>query len=231
MHFFFTWSILFLLLWEVPLIPPSHATPPPEFSHLSEGTIYWKSPHPPLATGLLNPRYWYTLWDEAHQSPYFLFTAKSCPSCPEPDKENQVLLFGASGQPIPFVHPGKVFDSDSPQLLLHSRFFYGQCLLKHPDGSPRADQRSFIVVFQEEKIDGRRPLQKSTLIAESGPGYLKERLWDRKLPPLNQTLGLVKKKVCFELPGKDRVRSSLKITDRKIFEQNHSKNSSLKPYE
>ncbi len=173
-----------------------------QFDHLEENTVFFKTipadapQPPPLKTKLFELSYLGAL-QPAESLPYFFFGGKNCQNCSE-DRAIYVLQ-PSSSKPQTFVYPGKIFETKSRELLLESRAFYGQCL-------PKRDP--VFVIFQREKIDRRKFLQSSVLIVEPSLHLLEENLLERHLPSIQPTLQRVKKKVCFEIEGRNRIMQS-----------------------
>jgi hypothetical protein len=137
-------------------------------------------------------------------TPYFLFSGKPCEKCPN-DKALLLLRppVGSNvAQLTSFVYPGKLFESRSKALALESRAFFGRCLPGRHD---------VYVVFQKERVDRRRRLQESVMVAEAEAQHLNEQLIERHLPRLDTTLRLVRKKACHEVEGRNRVSSPIPL--------------------
>lgn len=133
--------------------------------------------------------------------PYFLFTGKPCADCIQ---DSFVYLIQPSAEaktyPSPmmtFVHPGRILDSKDRSLLLESRAFFGRCLANVPS--------DVYVVFQKERIDRRRGLQSSVFMAQPTKDKVSEKLIEKRLPSMNETLRRVKRKECREIDGRYRV--------------------------
>lgn len=131
---------------------------------------------------------------------FSLVSAKPCKDC---SHERAIFLLPPrtpTSRYTLFVYPGKVTDPKNHQVILESRSFYGRCLTATEDA---------YVVFQKERVDKRKGPQSSVFIATpsmvSGSPVIAEKLLERKLPNLKNTLKHVKEKRCFEIPGRNRV--------------------------
>jgi len=183
------------------------------FDHLEQDTVFFKapegaSPPKPLKTNLFDLNYLGTLQGPEGDWPYFLFTAKPCQNCL--DDRAIYALRPLNEKPSSYVFPGRVIDSKKRVLVFVSQAFFGKCLLK---------KGNVFVIFQKEKIDRRRSLQPSVLIAEPAQDHLQETLLERHFPAIKTTLQFVKKGVCHEVPGRNRMTLNVHF-------DLHSKNSS-----
>jgi len=120
--------------------------------------------------------------------------ARACRSCEASNTSLYLQRIDGKGKATSFVFPGRITDPKKGALVYDGRLFYGHCL---------PSVKSGVVTHQREVVD-RRGVQKSVLIAEPGPQYVYEVLLERKLPNVNTTLDLVKRKVCMEIPGRNR---------------------------
>lgn len=134
-------------------------------------------------------------------SPWWVVKAKPCSNC---SSEPFVWLIpsaaansGNSIRPFRFVSPGRVLDPKTRNVLLDSRSFYGNCLREPSD--------DVYVVFQREKLDRKSRLWKSVYIAEPAGTGIREKLIERRLPPLEVTLQKVRQKKCFEISTRNRM--------------------------
>ena len=196
-------SIYFSLLLAISVLSLNQRTAlaasdtAPDFERIEESTIHFKKSDPStpakaIKTDLFDLKYLGTL------KPYFFFSAKPCKSCLH---DVAIYSYKASGgRPTAFVHPGKIFEPKTRALVLESRAFLGHCLTKTPG--------PVYVVFQKERIDRKRGMQPSVLIAEPGPDHLSEKLIEKHLPQLKDTLRWVKQKVCQEINGRNRLMLS-----------------------
>jgi hypothetical protein len=62
-----------------------------------------------------------------------------------------------------------------------------------------------------ERVDRRRQMQPSILVAEAGKDHLEDTLLEKRGPSLKKILQLVKKRVCSEIPGETRIAENQKI--------------------
>jgi hypothetical protein len=163
-----------------------------------------------LKTDVPSPAYIAILTDPESSAQYVLYEGKACPSCDVNNTSLYLQRVDGKGKTTSFVPPGKIMDPKKGALVYDGRLFYGHCLPSVKQG---------VVVHQRESVD-RRGIQKSVLIAEPGPQYVYEVLLDRKLPSLNTTLDLVKRKVCTEIVGKTRtvLRKPLNLNPKKGLE-------------
>lgn len=190
----------------VPSSAPSTApTAPPtalEYDRTEDTTIYFKAPPgtpvpPPLKTELYDLVYLGVLRPSPSTppaQPYFLFTGRPCKNCIQDVGVYAIRPTG--GRPTTYVHPGKILDSKTGAVVLESRAFFGRCLTRQSGTQ--------YLVFQKERVDRRNRLQISVLIAEPGSDHMNERLIERHLPRLEETLRLVKSKACHEITGRNR---------------------------
>lgn len=136
--------------------------------------------------GLLRPR-------SGH--PFLLLSASPCKNC---EKQKFLQLIKTTGESkLTFVYPGKIRSSRG-RILMDSRAFYGNCL---------PDRSDVYVVFQKERVDRRRYLQRSVFIAEVTETGVKESLIARRRPQIKDTLRRVKQKKCTEIKGFNRQTS------------------------
>lgn len=129
--------------------------------------------------------------------PWFLVSGRQCEDCS--NRESFLLLLKPSptAKTVQLVYPGKILDAKTKAVVLESRAFHGRCLSR-VDGD-------VYVVFQKERVDRRNRMQSSVFVAEPGSDRVDERLIERNLPKLDDTLRFVRKKTCFEIDGRHRV--------------------------
>jgi hypothetical protein len=138
-------------------------------------------------------------------NPYFLLAGSPCRDCVQ-DRSIYVIRPNATGKGATrtsFVYPGKIVDTKSGVVLVESRSFYGKCLTGKGD---------VYVAFQKERIPRKRrgiSTQLSVFVAEAGPDRIYEKLHDRGLPRIEQTLRQVRAKSCFEISGRQRATKPL----------------------
>ncbi len=147
-----------------------------------------------LKTEAPAPAFISILTDPESGTAYTLFEARACRNCESANTSLFLQRIDGKGKPTSFVYPGRIMDPKKNSLVYDGRLFYGHCLPSVKAG---------VVTHQREIVD-RRGAQKSVLIAEPGPQYVYEVLLERKLPSVNTTLDLVKRKVCMEIPGRNR---------------------------
>lgn len=159
-----------------------------------------------LKTESPSPIYIALLTDPESNTPYILYEGRSCASCESTNTSLFLQRLDGKGKTSSHVYPGRITDPKKG-LVYEGRVFYGNCLPKVKAG---------LVAHQRESVD-RRGMQKSVLIAEPGPQYVYEVLLERRLPNVKTTLDLVKRKVCFEIPGRSRssLRRPLNLTPKK----------------
>ncbi len=160
-----------------------------------------------LKTDVPSPLYISVLTDPESGTPYALYEGKSCANCDPANTSVFLQRLDGKGKVTSFVYPGRITDPKKGALVFEGRLFYGNCLPNVKQG---------VVSHQREIVD-RRGMQRSVVIAEPGPQYAYEVLMERRLPNVKTTLALVKKKSCFEIPGKSRtvLRKPLDLTPRK----------------
>lgn len=141
-----------------------------------------------------SPSFVTVLTDPESGTAYALFEARACRTCEAANTSLYLQRIDGKGKATSFVFPGRITDPKKGALVYDGRLFYGHCLPSVKAG---------VVTHQREVVD-RRGVQKSVLIAEPGPQYVYEVLLERKLPNVNTTLDLVKRKVCMEIPGRNR---------------------------
>jgi hypothetical protein len=140
-------------------------------------------------------------------SPYFLLAGSPCKDCVQ-DRSIYVVRPGVPSSQSPqsqmtFTYPGRIVDAKTGVVLVDSRAFYGKCLTGRGD---------VYVSFQKERIPRKRrgiSTQLSVFVAEAGPDRIYEKLIDRGLPRIDQTLRMVRSKSCFEISGRHRVTKPL----------------------
>lgn len=159
-----------------------------------------------LKTEAPAPTFISVITDPESGTAYALFEARACRTC-EPSNTSLFLQrIDGKGKATSFVYPGRITDPKKGSLVYDGRLFYGNCLPSVKAG---------IVTHQRETVD-RRGTQRSVLIAEPGPQYVYEVLLERKLPSVKTTLELVKRKVCMEIPGRNRsvLKKALDLTPK-----------------
>ncbi len=164
---------------------------------VENGTLYFKAGSPqgtipkPIKTGLHDLKVLGSISDE-HAS-YLVATARPCLDCP---MDTAVYLIRTEGGKLhPFVFPGKVLDPKNGRLLLHARAFFGRCM--------KGEGEAY-VVHQKETVDRKKHMQTSLFIAKPGRDFLQERMIERRVPPVESILRMVKSKQCFEIAGRNR---------------------------
>jgi hypothetical protein len=184
-----------------------------DLDRVEDGTLYFrtadgKAVPKPVKTDLHDLKYLGPLRDPAGRSPasfnggetpspsqtYFLFSGRPCKDCLQ--DSNIYAIRASGGKPFSFVYPGKIVDTKTGAPVLESRAFFGRCIYRNPNPT--------YVVFQKERVDRRNGLQPSVFIATPGEDHLSERLIERNLPRIQDTLKLVKAKVCQEIDGRNR---------------------------
>ena len=186
--------------------PPALAnlTPDPttfERADETNGTLIFgappgMTPPHPLKTGLVDVKYLGVI-RPPEGAPYFLLSAKPCKTCA--DEPAVFAVRPNDRKPTTFVYPGKILDPKSRALLLESRAFFGKCLPARGE---------VYVIFQQERVDRRSKLQASVLVEEAAKDHLNETLLDRHTPRLQTTLQQVKRKLCHEVEGRNRLMLS-----------------------
>lgn len=136
--------------------------------------------------------------------PWFWFAARPCQDCLQ--DLGIYAIRPAPGKPDAYVYPGKIIEPKSGNVVLESRAFIGRCLYSRKE--------PVYVVFQKERVDRRRGLQSSVLVVEAGKDHLEEKLIERRLPRVQDTLKLVKAKKCREIEGRNRRMLSKSIDAR-----------------
>ena len=172
------------------------------FDRVEDQTLFFKTPEgtpsvAPLKTKIFDLSYLGEL-RPSQGAPYFLLSGRPCDDCLD-DKTVYAFRPGIQygiQKPNAFVYPGKILDPKSRALLFESRAFFGKCLTGKND---------VYVLFQKEKVDKRPRLQTSVFFAEAKMDSLSENLLERKLPNIQNTLRLVKKKSCKEISGRNRL--------------------------
>jgi hypothetical protein len=159
-----------------------------------------------LKTDTAGPTFIAVLVDPESNNPYVLFEGKTCAACEASNVSLFLQRLDGKGKVTSYVYPGRITDPKKG-LVYEGRVFYGNCLPKVKAG---------LVAHQREGVD-RHGMQKSVLIAEPGPQYVYEVLLERRLPNVKTTLDLMKRKVCFEIPGRSRsvLRKPLNLTPQK----------------
>lgn len=147
-----------------------------------------------LKTDVPSPSFISLLTDPESGTPYVFFEARACRTCEPTNTSLFLQRLDGKGKATSFVYPGRITDPKKGALVYDGRLFYGNCLPSVKAG---------VVTHQRENVD-RRGTQTSVLIAEPGPQYVYEVLLERKLPSVKTTLELVKRKVCMEIPGRNR---------------------------
>lgn len=194
--------------------PPTRAAPSidwgdVDFDRLEGGLIHFrakagKTAPPALQTNLFELAYQGTIRGDTSVPSYFVFTGKSCDNCPE--EKAVYIVRGTGGRVDRFVFPGKIIDPKTRAPLVETRAFVGKCLHRVPG--------EVYVVFQKERIDRRRYLQASLFVARPGESHLDEKLIERRLPNIAETLRWVKGKKCHEIEGRNRLMLSKPINLR-----------------
>jgi hypothetical protein len=187
-------------------LPGKDPAPMPRIEKISldrieESTVFFKAPEgtpapAPLKTKIFDLSYIGQLTPQGGL-PYFLVSGKPCSDCM--DDKTIYALRPNSEKPNSFVYPGKILDPKTRALLFESRAFFGKCMNSKGD---------VYMVFQRERVDRKHALQSSVYIAEAGRDSLLENLMERRMPSINATLKLVRKKTCQEISGRNRLMLS-----------------------
>ena len=194
------------------------AAPPLAFDRVEGGTIFFHAPEgaqppKPLKLAYFDLKFLKILVPElpTTNNPYVLFSAKPCENCQQ-ETALYLLRVNSTGKPMQFVYPGRIVDPKTKQTLTDSRAFYGHCLSGKGFGNG-----DVYVAFQQDRVDRKSSLQPSVFIAEVGNDFVHERLIEKGLPKLANTLRLVKSKVCMEISGHNRVmlNKPLDLTPRR----------------
>jgi len=142
---------------------------------------------------------------------YALVAGRPCRDCQNDRVVSMVKPDGT--QKSQFVFPGKILDPKNRQTLHESRAFFGKCL--NTASLPEGD---VYVMFQKDRGERRRGLQPSVFVARPGDEFIQERLIERRLPRLDRTLKLVKRRTCQEIPGQTRLmmRQRIDVTPKRL---------------
>ena len=179
------------------LIPFNHPRAATQFTKADSNSFYFNKDGQEikLVTPFKSPQFLGVL-DDGTVAPYSLYLAQACTQCPvDPPSVYMQKIEGQNNKPFQFVYPGKITDTKKGQIVFDSRAFYGECI---------KGVKSAYVSFQKEIVDRRRGLQRSVFVAKPGDQKPQEKLMERGLPAVETALQLVKKKVCFEIPPKNR---------------------------
>ncbi len=172
------------------------ASTPLEFDHVEDGLVFLKGDAPkPITTGLHELRYLGSIrGTEAAAQPFFLFAGRPCVGCAT---DPAIYAIRPAGKTATFVTPGRILEPRSRALMLESRGFFGSCV---------PGMGEVLVMFQKERVDRKRKLQSSVFVAEAtADDHLREKLLERKLPRLEDTLKRVRAKKCHELESRNRL--------------------------
>jgi hypothetical protein len=179
-----------------------------EFDRIQNSSLILKSPRGDVTTyktELLDASYVGTLLTKAASSPYILLAAKPVSSDKHLSSERSLYLLRPQTEnkltQSQLVFPGKIVDPKSQGAILESRAFFGRCLPEW-NTAQKGDQ---YIAFHRERVDRRRGLQQSVLVIEVGPEGLIEKLHERNLPRLSDTLKPVNLKLCKEIEGRNRL--------------------------
>ncbi len=181
-----------------------------DFDRIEGSTVFFKGAPAgqtvtPLKSNLFDLHYLGSLKSSKGENGHFVFSAKPCENCPQ-DSAIYVLKPGGV-KTASFVYPGKIIDAKRGGVVMESRAFLGKCLRSHPG--------DVYIVFQKERVDRKKRAQTSVFVAnpDEAPraantsvqvSTLDEKFYERNLPRLDQTLGLVRSKICREIPGRNR---------------------------
>jgi hypothetical protein len=176
-----------------------------EFNRSENGTLYFDVPSGEKVSGSLPAEIHDTellgrLEPSDGSIPYFLLAGRPCSDCLRDRALFMVRPAAANGpltKPTSFTYPGKLLDPKKRELVFESRAFFGNCLKNRKE--------DLLVIFQKERVDRRDSLQASVFIAEPGKDRVVEILLESRLPRLNDTLQLVKRKTCREISGRNRM--------------------------
>jgi len=175
-----------------------------EFNRAEEGKIYFDVPAGEdaasfIPAGIHEAEFIGKLSPLEGGIPYFLIAGKPCADCLR-DRSIYIVrptsTHSPAGRPVVLTYPGKILDSKTRALFSESQAFFGQCV--------KGKKESVLIIFQRERVDRRHHLQASVFIAEPGKDHLTETLLERRMPKLNETLQLVKKKSCQQIAGRNR---------------------------
>lgn len=205
-----TWMAL-LGLWATVAV----AAPDPSLSldRIDGNTLIFQSGKP-LKTNLFELKFLGVL-RESGEPPFLVISGRNCKDC---STELQVHLVRRDGELTQtFVHPGKVTDPKTGNILLESRAFFGKCL---------PGQAESYVVLQKELIEKKRrgarirTTETSLFTAQPEAGRLSEKLTElRSVGSMTsrqrEVLRQVKANRCTEVPGTSRL-ATLKPFDVKV---------------
>lgn len=163
-----------------------------------EGQTVYLSGQPPFKLDLFNIKLLGTLKASDHEVPYLLLSAKPCDNCS--NESSIYLVHPGMKKPFMYVYPGKIIEGKTGTLLLESRAFFGRCLNSHSE--------DVLVFFQKERIDKKKNLQNSVLIAQPGHEHVHEQLMERSFPKLPKTVQLVRARQCKEIDGRNRLMAA-----------------------
>lgn len=186
----------------------AHASGAPayEIERIEGSTIRFKplpgnaQPPAPLVTefedisslGLLRP-------EEAGE-PHLILSVRKCQGCA--DDRQLALVKQGGGKPIFFVYPGRLIDSSTRTVLMNSRAFFGRCL-----GRKARIPGEALVIFQSERIERKRrgiETRSSVYLVDVTENGLREKLLERRLPRIEETLKQVRRGECREISGRNR---------------------------
>ncbi|OFZ80826.1 MAG: hypothetical protein A2583_01585 [Bdellovibrionales bacterium RIFOXYD1_FULL_53_11] len=187
-------------LAAAPLAAPTAVPAPaePGLERIENTTLYFKGGPPeikPLDTKLQELKFFAFLRTPDKKIWYALVSGRPCTDCIQ--EKHLYLIRSDRGKVTQLVYPGRILEPKTRQVVYDSRAFFGRCM-------PPADEEVYIV-FQKERVDRRRSLQASVLVAMPGTDMIHEKLIERRLPNINHTLARVKRKQCWEIEGRNRL--------------------------
>gem|GEM_PF-4885840 len=132
----------------------------------------------------------------AGDMPFLILSARGCDQC---DMNTSIYLlqptpeaFKDAGGGTRYTYPGELTAlGTEDETIGESRFFWGKCL---------ADRQESAVWFARDKT-GSGGWENSVYAAGAVDGKLTGKTFSKPLPPIEDTLKLVEKNQCRELPG------------------------------
>ena len=124
-----------------------------------------------------------------------IISAKPCRNCAQ---DKAIYMVSFSDSPIKTIFPGKILDPKYRSTMLESRMFFGHCLRGKSPG---------LFVFQRERSGRKGSFETSVLALEITPKRTKETLFTsgRSRPKISDPLKFIKKKLCSEISGRNRI--------------------------
>lgn len=133
-----------------------------------------------------------------HKLPYYILSGVGCQEC---DANVSIYVHSPSDGPMKdegtqqrFEYPGRVLSRENRRVLSHSRMFYGECAVEHPNA----------VIWFDRYLGDDKRWHTSVSLAEIKDDKMVFTEARGGLPRLAEAENAVQKSQCREVPGIDQ---------------------------